>query len=160
MAHLVVTCLCFLAVCVLVNDAAPVGCPALEEVKPRPQPRPRRQYERYTTRYERINVDRVLSSKRLVRNYVECMLDRKPCPPDGAELKKILPDHLHNNCSRCTQKQKVGLEKAMEKLSKDYKEEWLMLLDRYDPDMSYRKRLLEKEGGPAVDNQPTVVQTP
>lgn len=158
MARVVVVLFVLLTVWLIEEEAAPVACPALEAIEKsqvRPLPRPRRQYTRYTTRYDRIDVDRILSSKRLVRNYVDCILDRKPCPPDGAELKKILPDALHNNCSKCTEKQKIGVEKAMVKLSKDYKEEWIMLLDRYDPDMAYRNRMLQKEAAA----QPTVVQT-
>lgn len=41
----------------------------------------------YTTKYDNIDVDQILASKRLVNNYVQCMLDKKPCTPEGAELK-------------------------------------------------------------------------
>lgn len=41
----------------------------------------------YTTKYDNIDVDQILSSKRLVNNYVQCLLDKKPCSPEGAELR-------------------------------------------------------------------------
>lgn len=41
----------------------------------------------YTTKYDNIDVDQVLASKRLVNNYVQCLLDKKPCTPEAAELR-------------------------------------------------------------------------
>lgn len=41
----------------------------------------------YTTKYDNIDVDQVLASKRLVNSYVQCLLDKKPCTPEGAELR-------------------------------------------------------------------------
>jgi hypothetical protein len=41
----------------------------------------------YTTKYDNIDVDQILRSKRLVNSYVQCLLDKKPCTPEGAELK-------------------------------------------------------------------------
>jgi hypothetical protein len=38
-------------------------------------------------RWDYINVDEILSSDRLVNNYVKCLLDKGPCTPDGTELK-------------------------------------------------------------------------
>lgn len=40
------------------------------------------------SRYNNLNVDQILSSERLVTNYVECLLSRKPCPPEGKDLKR------------------------------------------------------------------------
>lgn len=41
----------------------------------------------YTNKYDNIDVDQVLASKRLVNSYVQCLLDKKPCTPEGAELR-------------------------------------------------------------------------
>lgn len=41
----------------------------------------------YTTKYDNINLDEILDSKRLVSNYVQCLLGNKACSPEGAELK-------------------------------------------------------------------------
>jgi hypothetical protein len=43
----------------------------------------------YTTKYDHIDVDQVLASKRLVNSYVQCLLDKKPCTPEGAELRSM-----------------------------------------------------------------------
>jgi hypothetical protein len=48
--------------------------------------RPRRE-EKYTTKFDYVNVDEILASDRLVANYVNCLLDKGRCSPEGAELK-------------------------------------------------------------------------
>lgn len=41
----------------------------------------------YTTKYDSIDIDQILSSRRLVINYVHCLLDKKPCSAEGTELR-------------------------------------------------------------------------
>lgn len=41
----------------------------------------------YTTKYDNIDVEAIIKSDRLLNNYVGCLLDEKPCTPDGIELK-------------------------------------------------------------------------
>uniref|UniRef100_A0A182YS98 Uncharacterized protein n=1 Tax=Anopheles stephensi TaxID=30069 RepID=A0A182YS98_ANOST len=35
-----------------------------------------------------MDIDTILGSNRLVSNYVDCLLSRKPCPPEGKDLKR------------------------------------------------------------------------
>ncbi|KAL1399981.1 hypothetical protein pipiens_002130 [Culex pipiens pipiens] len=53
----------------------------------------------YTNKYDHIDVDEILKSDRLFKNYYNCLIDQGPCTPDAAELKQSLPDALENNCS-------------------------------------------------------------
>jgi hypothetical protein len=46
-----------------------------------------RREEKYTTRYDNIDVDSILKNDRLLQNYVKCLLDKGRCTPEGAELK-------------------------------------------------------------------------
>lgn len=50
-----------------------------------------RETAKYTTKYDNIDVDRVLSSKRLLQNYMNCLLDKGPCTAEGKELKSKYP---------------------------------------------------------------------
>lgn len=43
--------------------------------------------EKYTTKYDDLDVDEVIKSDRLVSNYVGCLLDANSCTPDATELK-------------------------------------------------------------------------
>jgi hypothetical protein len=42
----------------------------------------------YSSRYDNINVDTIFNSNRLLNNYVDCLLDKKACPPEGKDLKR------------------------------------------------------------------------
>jgi hypothetical protein len=46
-----------------------------------------RRDDKYTTKFDSINVDEILASNRLVNNYVNCLLDKGRCSPEGIELK-------------------------------------------------------------------------
>lgn len=46
-----------------------------------------RDMPKYDSRYDYLDVDAVLDSKRLVRNYVDCLVNIKPCTPEGKALK-------------------------------------------------------------------------
>lgn len=41
----------------------------------------------YSRRYDSIDVNTIFRSSRLLNNYVDCLLDKKPCPPEGKDLK-------------------------------------------------------------------------
>ena len=47
--------------------------------------------EKYTVKYDSIDLQEILRSDRLTENYVQCLLDKKPCTPDGEELKSKFP---------------------------------------------------------------------
>lgn len=44
----------------------------------------------YFFRYDNLDIDTILASNRLVTNYVDCLLNKKPCPPEGKDLKSKL----------------------------------------------------------------------
>lgn len=43
--------------------------------------------DKYTTKYDNVDVDAVINSERLLNGYVNCLLDRGACTPDASELK-------------------------------------------------------------------------
>ncbi|XP_014253147.1 ejaculatory bulb-specific protein 3-like [Cimex lectularius] len=96
--------------------------------------------EKYTTKYDNIDLDVVLNNERLYKKYFQCLTNAGRCPPDGKELKASLPDALATNCAKCSKKQKEGSEKVInfivEKKPKDFEK----LEELYDPDGVYRKK--------------------
>lgn len=44
--------------------------------------------ERYTDRYDHLNLDEIISNKRLLSSYIKCILDKGRCSPEGKELKR------------------------------------------------------------------------
>lgn len=44
----------------------------------------------YTSRFDNVDVDSVLTNHRVLNNYIKCLMDNGPCTPEGRELKSKL----------------------------------------------------------------------
>ncbi|XP_022910887.1 allergen Tha p 1-like [Onthophagus taurus] len=105
--------------------------------------------EKYTTKYDNVNIDDILNNKRLLKGYTNCILDKGPCSPDGAELKTVLPDALATHCEKCNEKQKEGSKIVLRHLINKEPAIFDELEKMYDPKGEYRIRYKEeaaKEG--------------
>ncbi|XP_071448260.1 ejaculatory bulb-specific protein 3-like [Hetaerina americana] len=98
----------------------------------------------YTSKFDSINLDEVLASDRLLKNYFDCLMDRKPCTAEGSELKARLPEALKTECAKCTPKQKEGAEKAIRYLMKNKPDMWEELTAKYDPSGEFKKKYAER----------------
>ncbi|XP_022834052.1 ejaculatory bulb-specific protein 3-like isoform X1 [Spodoptera litura] len=94
----------------------------------------------YTDKWDNINVDEILESQRLLKAYVDCLLDRGRCTPDGKALKETLPDALEHECSKCTEKQKKSSDKVIRHLVNKRPDLWQELSGKYDPENIYQER--------------------
>lgn len=47
----------------------------------------------YSSRYDNLDVETLFQSSRLLSNYIDCLLEKKPCPPEGKELKRMHIPH-------------------------------------------------------------------
>lgn len=90
--------------------------------------------ETYTSRFDNINVDDILNSKRLFDNYFKCLMGEGKCSPDGRELMKVLPDALKTNCEKCTDKQRDGTDRVLRFIVKNKPDEWKQLKAKFDPE--------------------------
>uniref|UniRef100_A0A8W7NQW2 Chemosensory protein 5 n=1 Tax=Anopheles atroparvus TaxID=41427 RepID=A0A8W7NQW2_ANOAO len=97
----------------------------------------------YSARYDNLDIDTILGSNRLVSNYVDCLLSRKPCPPEGKDLKRILPEALRTKCARCSPIQKENALKIITRLYFDYPDQYRALRERWDPSGEYHRRFEE-----------------
>lgn len=96
--------------------------------------------DRYTTKYDNVDLDGILRSERLLKNYVNCLLDKGSCTPDAKELKDHLPDALETECSKCSEKQRNGTEKVIRYLVNKKPATWEQLKKKYDPNDEYSRR--------------------
>ncbi|KAI4468647.1 chemosensory protein-related [Holotrichia oblita] len=99
--------------------------------------------EKYTTKYDNMDIEHILSNDRLLSKYVQCLLDLAPCTVDGLELKKNMPDALETNCSKCSDTQKVSSEKIISYLIDNRPDYWTPLQNKYDPTEEYTKKFIE-----------------
>lgn len=93
--------------------------------------------DKYTTKYDNIDIDEILQSDRLFTNYYKCLTDEGKCPPDARELKKNLPDALKSECSKCSEKQKATTDKVIRFMIDNKPNEWKVLQAKYDPEGIY-----------------------
>ena len=42
---------------------------------------------KYTTKYDNVDVDKILNNDRVLTNYIKCLMDEGPCTSEGRELK-------------------------------------------------------------------------
>ncbi|XP_066590177.1 uncharacterized protein [Prorops nasuta] len=98
---------------------------------------------KYTTKYDQIDIDSIIRNDRLVNNYIGCLLDQNPCPPEAAELKKNLPDALQTACASCSEAQKNVSDKFAHYIIDHKPDEWKLLENKYDPSGDYKKRYLD-----------------
>ncbi|KXJ74805.1 hypothetical protein RP20_CCG017534 [Aedes albopictus] len=105
--------------------------------------------EFYTTKFDNIDVDEILKSDRLFKNYFQCLLDEGRCTPEGNELKRLLPDALETACSKCSEKQRSAGVRAVKYLSENRPIEFKALRAKFDPENKYIDQYVrdaEKEG--------------
>lgn len=43
--------------------------------------------QKYTNKFDNINVDEILGNDRLLSSYFKCLMDTGKCTPEGEELK-------------------------------------------------------------------------
>ncbi|XP_017472213.1 PREDICTED: ejaculatory bulb-specific protein 3 [Rhagoletis zephyria] len=101
--------------------------------------------KQYTNKFDNVDVDGVLSNNRILTNYIKCLMEKGPCTPEGRELKKLLPDALQTECSKCTDSQRKNSQKVINFLRVNRPGEWKLLLDKYDSKGVYRAKY-EKQG--------------
>ncbi|EAT46836.1 AAEL001989-PA [Aedes aegypti] len=97
----------------------------------------------YNNRYDNIDVEEILKSDRLFKNYFNCLMDAGPCTPEGTDLKKYLPDALETGCTKCTEKQRDTGNKVIAWLIENRPMEWTMLKNKYDPENKLTERYRE-----------------
>lgn len=64
--------------------------------------------DRYTNRFDNIDVDQILQNDRLLKRYVDCLLDKPNvrCPPEAAELKSKYAYIIHDRESQLYKRQR------------------------------------------------------
>lgn len=97
--------------------------------------------DKYSTKYDGVDIDEILKSDRLFNNYYKCLMDKGKCTPDGSELKRHLPDALKTKCSKCSEKQRSGTDKVIKYLRENKVAQWESLQAKYDPEHVYIENL-------------------
>lgn len=54
--------------------------------------------EKYTTKFDGVDLDLILPNDRLLNQYFKCLTSEGPCPPDGQELKGKYTVYYYKYC--------------------------------------------------------------
>ncbi|XP_012258808.2 ejaculatory bulb-specific protein 3-like [Athalia rosae] len=95
--------------------------------------------EMYSNKYDNVDVDVILHSDRLLKRYMDCVLEKGPCSADGRYFRSILPDALATNCSKCTRKMKLNIRKVSKHIKKERPDDWESFVKKYDADGKYKQ---------------------
>ncbi|XP_063626805.1 allergen Tha p 1-like [Cydia splendana] len=93
--------------------------------------------DKYTDRFDNINLDEILSNRRLLVPYVKCLLGQAPCTPPGKELKSHIKEALENGCAKCTENQRTATRRVIGHLINKEGQQWNQLVAKYDPKRVY-----------------------
>ncbi|XP_050352537.1 allergen Tha p 1-like [Nymphalis io] len=93
--------------------------------------------DKYTDRFDNINIDEILSNRRLLTAYISCVLEKGKCTNDGRELKSHIKDALENRCEKCTEVQRNGTRTVIRHLINNEQGYWDQLVAKYDPQRKY-----------------------
>ncbi|XP_060536174.1 ejaculatory bulb-specific protein 3-like [Cylas formicarius] len=102
--------------------------------------------EKYSAKYDNVDIDAILANERLLRNYIDCLLDLGACTAEEDQLKHWLPDSIETHCSRCTERQQRNAQKIIDYLIHDQPAWWGELSAKYDPEGYYLLQFKETVG--------------
>ncbi|PSN33547.1 hypothetical protein C0J52_25416 [Blattella germanica] len=90
-------------------------------------------------RYEYLNLDSILKNPRSLNNYINCVLGRGVCTPQGLDLKDNIPLALRTSCTDCSELQKKFIRKSSKFIITHRPEDWELIVQKYDPKGVYRE---------------------
>ncbi|KAL0123389.1 hypothetical protein PUN28_005731 [Cardiocondyla obscurior] len=98
--------------------------------------------DEYTHKFDNIDVDEILNNERLLKRYIDCILDKPNvrCPAEATELKKHITEGLETECAKCSENQKKTVRKVIRFLIKNKNDMWTQLKAKYDPNGTFAKK--------------------
>ncbi|XP_076242801.1 ejaculatory bulb-specific protein 3-like [Calliopsis andreniformis] len=87
--------------------------------------------EKYSSKYDDINVDNILANSRLRNQYVNCYLGTSTCvTADARYFKGIFPEAFVTKCRKCTQKQEEFFSKITIWFTEHEPDTWRRIIEK------------------------------
>ncbi|KAL4715053.1 hypothetical protein ACJJTC_003204 [Scirpophaga incertulas] len=83
---------------------------------------------------DNLNVDDIISNRRLLIPYIKCALDKGKCTSEAKDLKKRITDALTLDCKICTNQQKDKSKKVFQHMIIHEKDYWRQIVAKFDPE--------------------------
>ncbi|KAB0804920.1 hypothetical protein PPYR_01890 [Photinus pyralis] len=88
--------------------------------------------------FDKLDVDEILASERLVNNYIGCAKKISPCTKEGLKLRELVPKTLKNKCADCSEERKAKVYKILEWMIQNRPDDFLEIETMYDKEHVYR----------------------
>nr|AVI04881.1 putative chemosensory protein 11 [Anthonomus grandis] len=88
--------------------------------------------QKNTSGSDNLDIDQILSDKRVVESYIKCVLDEGPCSPQIRELRKIFIEAIETSCVKCTEAQKRFVKKGANFMKANQPKEWSKIVKKYN----------------------------
>ncbi|CAK1584649.1 unnamed protein product [Parnassius mnemosyne] len=88
--------------------------------------------EEFYSKYENFDVKDIILSQRLLKAYSHCLLGKGKCTPEGNDFKKLIPDAVQTECSKCSEKQKSLVAQIIKAIVEQLPLEWEELSKKYN----------------------------
>ncbi|KOC65006.1 Ejaculatory bulb-specific protein 3 [Habropoda laboriosa] len=86
--------------------------------------------EKYSSKYDDIDIDEILANPKLRNQYLDCYLGRKPClTADAKYFKDKFPEAMATKCKKCTDKQVIFFDKAVSWFTENEPENWKKIVE-------------------------------
>ncbi|CAH0713307.1 unnamed protein product, partial [Brenthis ino] len=95
----------------------------------------------YNPAYDNLNVEQITASGRLLTGFINCFLDKGPCTPEAADIKKVIPEALRTSCAKCSPKQQQLIRTIIEAFRTKLPELWKELVKKEDPKGEYKETI-------------------
>nr|ARO70318.1 Chemosensory protein 14 [Dendrolimus punctatus] len=95
---------------------------------------------KYTDKYDDIDLNEILTNKRLLENYFKCMMDQGSCPPEGQVLRDNVEEAMATGCKECTDTQKTKAKEGITYIHDNEPEMFKQLTEKYDKTGEYTKK--------------------
>nr|AGR39577.1 chemosensory protein 7 [Agrotis ipsilon] len=96
--------------------------------------------DKYTDKFDNIDLDEILTNRRLLLSYFNCVMGKGKCTAEGKELKDNLEDAIKTGCAKCTENQEKGSYRVIEHLIKNELDLWRELCAKFDPTGEWRQK--------------------
>ena len=85
----------------------------------------------YSDKFDYVDVDEILANDRLREQYYKCFMETAPCmTADATFFKGNMFEAVVTKCSKCTEKQKIFLDKVADWFTKNQPEKWQAFIEK------------------------------
>nr|AXY87871.1 chemosensory protein 2 [Subpsaltria yangi] len=88
--------------------------------------------EVYSVPYLRVTYKEVVTNKRHLTQYVRCFTNKGTCPPQAIYIKRILPEIIKTNCSKCDPHLNEVFTHSMSMMKEKQPAEWSKIMEKYN----------------------------